>query len=277
MKDKKDKNETGVKTSTVVALVVGAVAVTGIAAWGLSAKAATPKKPKPPKPSKPPKSRTSPRRTSPKLQPPEAENKLPRQPASGDGPENGADGGKVRRPVMPDPREASWSELEDTVALLSSDAQWKFAVPEERAGIFPEGETVTLRMDTADGMVASQATATSVGFNLISRLGPSVSYNRESGVLQIYAGGYAGRIEIEAVGVSLSAWVLSEHARMTLGDDRRSRHLIDERVDGVWQAHAFVVGEDGSSLAHEFGEFLSREEAVDWADAWLDEQQEAAA
>ena len=277
MKGKKDKNDTGMKTSTAVALVVGAAAVTGIAVWGFSAKAATPKTPKLPKPSKPPKSRASPRRTSPKLQPPEAQSKLPRQPASGDRSENGADGGKVRRPVMPDPREASWSELEDTVALLSSDAQWKFAVPEERAGIFPEGETVTVRMDTEDVMVASQATATSVGFNLISRLGPSVSYNRESGVLQIYAGGYAGRIELEAGGVSLSAWVLSDNARMTLGEDGRSRHLIDERVDGVWQAHAFVVGEDGSSLAHEFGEFLSRDEATGWADAWLDEQQEAAA
>jgi len=272
----KDKKDTGMKTSTAVALVVGAAAVTGIAVWGFSAKAAAPKQPKQPKPSKPPKSRLPPRRTSPKRgQASEAESKLPVKPPSNETVVEG--GGKVRRPVMPDPREASWSELEDTVALLSRDALWKFAVPESRAGVFPEGEVVTLRMDTKDGMVASEATATSVGFNLISRLGPSVSYNRESGVLQIFAGGYAGRIELEAGGVSLSAWVLSENARVTLGDDGRSRHLLDERVDGVWQVHAFLVDEDGSSLAHEFGEFLSRDEALGWADTWLDEQEQEAA
>ena len=256
MKEKKDKG--GMKTSTAVALVVGAAAVTGIAVWSFSAKAETPKRP--------PKS-PKPRRTSPKVvAPTTTTDKLP-QPS-----DSQVDAGRVRRPVMPDPREASWSELEDTVALLSPNAQWRFAVPEERAGAFPEGEVVTLRMDTVDGMVASQATVTAVGFNLISRLGPSVSFNRESGILQIYAGGYTGRIEIDAGGLSLSAWVLSDSARMTLGPDQRSKHLVDERVDGVWQAHVFLVDEDGSSLAHEFGEFLDRDAAMRWADAWLEGQ-----
>ncbi len=74
-----------------------------------------------------------------------------------------------------------------------------------------------MRMDTVDGMAVAEVIATSVGFNLISRLGPSVSYNRESGILQIYAGGYVGRIEVEAGGVSLSAWVLTDKAQETLG------------------------------------------------------------
>ena len=265
MKDKKDKS---MKTSTVVALVVGAAAVTGIAVWGFSAKAAAPKRPKLPRA---PKSNASGGGSS-ADQEPETTNKLPQQPSSG----AQVDGGRVRHPVVPDPREASWSELEDTVALLSPNAQWRFAVPEERAGVFPEGEVITLRMDSAEGMVAAQTTATSVGFNLISRVGPSISFNRESGILQIYAGGYVGRLEIDAGGLSLSAWVLSENARMTLGADQRSRHLIDQRVDGVWQAHAFIVDEDGTSTAHEFGEFLSPDAAYRWADAWLDEQLEAA-
>lgn len=266
-----EKNDTSsMKTSTAVALAVGVAAMTGIAVWGFSARAAT-AKPKQPKPSKPPKLRAPSRGGAEEIPVPEATGKLPRR-----SPPREPKGEKVRRPVMPDPREASWSELEDTVALLSSDAQWRFAVPEARAGIFPEGEAITLRMDTRDGMVASEVTATSVGFHLISRLGPSVSYNRESGTLQIYAGGYTGRIEIEASGVSLSAWVLSDRAKMTLGLDQRSKHLIDERIDGVWQVHAFVLGEDGSSLAHEFGEFVGRDEALRWADAWIDEKREAA-
>ncbi len=190
--------------------------------------------------------------------------------------EGAVTGPGVRRPVMPDPREASWSELEDTIALLSPDAQWRFAVPEERAGIFPEGERVTLRMDTVDGMVATEATATAVGFNLISRLGPSVSYNRESGILQIYAGGYVGRIEIEASGVSLSAWVLTDKAQETLGRDGRSKHLVDERVDGIWQVHAFLVDGAGSATAHEFGEFFDQGSALLWGDSWLEGQLEAA-
>jgi len=237
MKNKKDKT---MKASTTVALVVGTVAVVGITAYAFSAKAAKPKTPKQPKGGKMP--------TSPQVPvvPPESPvNKLPgASEPPGQAPvvpavEDTAMDPVVRRPVMPDPREASWSELEDTVALLS-------------------------------------VTATSVGFNLISRLGPSVSYNRESGILQIYAGGYVGRIEVEAGGVSLSAWVLTDKAQETLGRDLRSKHLVDERVDGVWQVHAFLVDEAGSAVAHDFGEFLDQGSALLWGDDWLAEQMEAA-
>jgi len=284
MKDKKDKT---MKTSTTVALVVGTVAVVGITAYAFTAKAAKPKTPKVPKQPGRTKMPTNPQVAVTPTQTPV--NKLPRagKPPreathpSGHAPavptvEDAAADPVVRRPVMPDPREASWSELEDTVALLSPDAQWRFAVPEERAGVFPEGERVMLRMDTVDGMVTAEVTATSVGFNLISRLGPSVSYNRESGILQIYAGGYVGRIEIDAGGVSLSAWVLTDKAQETLGRDRRSRHLVDERIDGVWQVHAFLVDGAGSAAAHEFGEFLDQASALLWGDHWLEGQMEAA-
>lgn len=269
------------KTSTVVGLVLGTVAVTGIAAYAFSAKAATPKNPGPKK-SKPPKGKSPHVEVMPS-QP--SKNKLPsagkppRVPAHGGASTPGGGtvaGQKVRRPVMPDPREASWSELEDTVALLNADAQWRFAVPEERAGIFPEGEAVTMRIDTLEGMAVAEASPTSVGFNLISRIGPSVTFNRESGILQIYAGGYTGRVEIEAAGVSLSAWVLSDQALETLGSDQRSKHLVDERVDGVWQVHAFLVDEAGSAVAHESGEFLDQAAALLWADHWLEGQLAAA-
>ncbi len=277
MKDKKDKT---MNTSTVVALAVGTVAVVGITAYAFTAKAAKPKGPKLPKRTKMPKNPQV--AVAPGGLP---ENKLhgaskrPQQIPQVPGVPAGDDAATspvVRRPVLPDPREASWSELEDTVALLSSDAQWRFAVPEARAGIFPEGERVMMRMDTVDGMAVAEVAATSVGFNLISRLGPSVSYNRESGILQIYAGGYVGRIEVEAGGVSLSAWVLTDKAQETLGRDRRSKHLVDERVDGVWQVHAFLVDEAGSAVAHEFGEFLDQASALQWGDQWLEGQMEAA-
>ncbi len=281
MKNGKDKS---MKTSTVVGLVLGTVAVTGIAAYAFSAKAATPKNPKRPGPkkSKPPKGKSPQVEVMP-TQP--SKNKLPgagkapRVPAHGGARTPGGEtvaGQKVRRPVMPDPREASWSELEDTVALLSADAQWRFAVPEERAGVFPEGEVVTMRIDTLEGMAVAEARPTAVGFNLISRIGPSVTFNRESGILQVYAGGYTGRVEIEAAGVSLSAWVLSDQALETLGSDQRSKHLVDERVDGVWQVHAFLVDEAGSAVMHESGEFLDQAAALLWADHWLEGQLEAA-
>ncbi len=281
MKDKKDK---GMKTSTVVALaVVGTVAVVGISAFAFTAKAAKAKAPKGPKQRGRTKMPADPQVAAaptgtPVNKLPRA-SKPPRQPPGQSVAPAGEDAAAdtvVRRPVMPDPREASWSELEDTVALLSPDAQWRFAVPEARAGIFPEGERVMMRMDTVDGMSTAEVTATSVGFNLISRLGPSVSYNRESGILQIYAGGYVGRIEVEAGGVSLSAWVLTDKAQETLGHDQRSRHLVDERVDGVWQVHAFLVDEAGSAAAHEFGEFLDQGSALLWGDGWLAGQMEAA-
>ncbi len=281
MKDKKDK---GMKTSTVVALAVGTVAVVGITAFAFTAKAAKPKGPKQrgrtKMPANPQVAATPtgtpvnklPCASKPPRQPPDQSGHAPVVPEA----EGVVTDPVVRRPVMPDPREASWSELEDTVALLSPDAQWRFAVPEARAGIFPEGERVMMRMDTVDGMSTAEVTATSVGFNLISRLGPSVSYNRESGILQIYAGGYVGRIEVEAGGVSLSAWVLTDRAQETLGRDQRSRHLVDERVDGVWQVHAFLVDEAGSAAAHEFGEFLDQGSALLWGDDWLAGRMEAA-
>lgn len=281
MKDKKDKT---MKTSTVVALAVGTVAVVGITAFAFTAKAAKPKGPKlrgrtkmptnpqvAAAPTEAPVNKL-PRAGKPPRQAPHPSGNVPAVPAV----EDAVADPVVRRPVMPDPREASWSELEDTIALLSPDAQWRFAVPEARAGIFPEGERVMLRMDTVDGVAVAEVITTSVGFNLISRLGPSVSYNRESGILQIYAGGYVGRIEIEAGGVSLSAWVLTEKAQETLGRDRRSKHLVDERVDGVWQVHAFLVDEAGSAVAHEFGEFLDQGSALLWGDDWLAGQMEAA-
>ncbi len=235
------------KTSTAVVLAVGSVAVAGIAFVGLSAKA-SPKK-KFPTPSKPPRIPKAPKEPEPKVEEP-----------------------KVRRPVAPDPQEAQWSALEESVALLSPDSQWRFAVPESRAGAFLPGGTVYVRIDTVDGLVTLESSVAATGFNVISRLGPTVTYNRESGVLQIYPGGYAGRILIQAGDVSLSAWVLSPKARMTRGLDRRSMHVIDERVDGVWQAHAFAIDAEGQLVAHDSGEFLEEAEAVAWADGWLDTQ-----
>ena len=269
--------------SSTVAWVVGGVAVLGIAAYAVSAKADTPKRKRRGRRRGAKASAEAPARETSAPEAPEAEAPAvvpaparPQPPA----PSDTVRGRAVRRSVMPDPREASWSELEDTVALLSPDAQWRFAVPEARAGAFPEGQVVLMRMDTVNGIATSETTATSVGFTMISRLGPSISFNRESGILQIYAGGYVGRIEIEAGDLSLSAWVLSEDALETVGPDGRSKHLVDRRVDGVWQVHAFVVDETGAAIAHDFAEFLAQDAAMAWADAQLeglrDEASEAA-
>ena len=247
------------KTSTAVALVVGTVAVAGIAVVGFSAKA-SPKK-KLPTAKKPPRIPKAPQGGAPKVEDPKVED------PKVEGPKVGRP--KVRRPIAPDPQEAQWSELEQSVALLSPDAQWRFAVPERRAGAFLPGQTVYVRIDTTDGLVTLETEATSTGFNLVSRLGPTVTYNRDSGVLQIYAGGYAGRVLLQAGDLLLSAWVLSPQARMTKGADGRSMHVIDERVDGVWQAHAFAIDSDGQLIANDSGEFLEETAAQGWADTWL--------
>ena len=132
-----------------MALAVGTVAVVGITAYAFTAKAAKPKTPKGPKqrgrtkmpanpqvaavPTEAPVNKL-PRASKPPRQAPDQSGHAPVVPAG----EDVVADPVVRRPVMPDPREASWSELEDTVALLSPDAQWRFAVPEARAGIFPD-------------------------------------------------------------------------------------------------------------------------------------------
>lgn len=238
------------KKSTKVALILGGVAVASVAAVSLTANASS--KNKLPK-SKPPRTN------------------------GGGEAEETADGTKVRRPVAPKPEEAQWADLEQSVAIIGQDAQWRFALPESRADLFAPGETVTLRIDTANGLMPSETVATEAGFNIITRTGPTVTFNRDSGVLQIYPANYAGRLLLRAGDLELAAWVLSPKAKVTMAKVGWSKHIVDQRVDGVWQVHAFAIDDDGNLLANESGEFLDQAAAISWADTWIDENGRAAA
>lgn len=198
--------------------------------------------------------------------------KAPRPPRTDGEPQESEDGSKTRRWLNPSPDDALWSDLAQSTALLSPNAQWRFALPEGSANEWPAGTSVTMRVDSVDGIVSAETISTAAGFNLISRLGPSVSLNRDTGVLQIYTGDYSGRVDLSAGKFELSAWVLSSEAFETKAKSGLSRHIIDKRVDGVWQAMAYAIADDGSFIASDSGEFLTKDEAVAWADQWLDEQ-----
>ena len=255
------------KTSTAVVLALGSAAVAGIAMVSLSAKASPRKLPAP---GKPPRLPRAPKGDA------NGNGDAAADPKASGGDPDVVGGHKVRRPVAPNPREAQWADLEESVALLSTDAQWRFAVPEDRAGAFADGVQVLMRVDTPDGLAAAETTASATGFNLISRVGPSVSLNRDAGVLQIYTGGYTGRVLLEAGDVMLTAWVLSPEAKITAGTTPGMVHIIDQRVDGVWQVYAFSVDEAGMANGSESGEFLEEAAALAWADAWLEQERKVA-
>jgi len=185
-------------------------------------------------------------------------------------------GTKVRRPVQPDPQDASWKKLKG-MAVLSTGSQWRFAVPDSAKKMFTMGNLVSLGLVGSEGPFVAEAETLETGFNLIPRVGPTVSYSNESGVLTIFSANYHGPFTIEASGSQLHGWILSPDgedgsSKAEMTERGHSWHIVDVDMRGQWAMHAEARDAAGKLVARTSGYFDSKELAQAAGDKFIDER-----